>query len=158
RLSEPDDQDPVTPAAAEPERVPAPSEAVQPPTQLEEMSVVKSYEQRAHLAEDRLTEVLDAYRALKAETEGHRERIAKNLERRYLLNGRGARPARVIVGQYTAPPPEPAEEPAGGGEAPGPVEATDAAPAAAAGDPGSAASTPAESTPAPAPPDEDEPA
>jgi molecular chaperone GrpE len=40
-------------------------------------------EQRARLAEDRLTEVLDAYRKLKSENEGFRDRITRNLERRF---------------------------------------------------------------------------
>jgi molecular chaperone GrpE len=40
------------------------------------------YQRRARLAEDRLKEVLDAYRTLKKETEAHRERITRTLERR----------------------------------------------------------------------------
>ena len=39
--------------------------------------------QRVRLAEDRLAEVLAAYRNLKTENEGHRERITRNLERRF---------------------------------------------------------------------------
>lgn len=39
--------------------------------------------QRARLAEDRLTEVLAAYRKLKTENEGYRDRITRNLERRF---------------------------------------------------------------------------
>jgi len=46
-------------------------------------TAVEAFHQRARLAEDRLAEVLAAYRALKKETEAHRERIARNLERRY---------------------------------------------------------------------------
>jgi molecular chaperone GrpE len=38
---------------------------------------------RAQLAEDRLAEVLSAYRTLKRENDGHRERVARNLERRF---------------------------------------------------------------------------
>lgn len=38
---------------------------------------------RAQLAEDRLAEVLGAYRTLKRENDGHRERVTRNLERRY---------------------------------------------------------------------------
>jgi len=45
--------------------------------------VAEAYERRARLAEDRLKEVLDAYRDLKKETEGHRERITRTLERRF---------------------------------------------------------------------------
>jgi molecular chaperone GrpE len=43
----------------------------------------EAFHQRARLAEDRLAEVLAAYRKLKAETEAHRERTTRNLERRY---------------------------------------------------------------------------
>jgi molecular chaperone GrpE len=76
---------PEAPAEAAPEPPAAPSMSLedaltQPP---EDMSIYQSYEQRARLAEDRLSEVMDAYRALKSETEGHRERITKNLDRRY---------------------------------------------------------------------------
>ena len=46
-------------------------------------SQVEAYERRARLAEDRLAEVLAAYRQLKTETEGHRDRITRNLERRF---------------------------------------------------------------------------
>jgi molecular chaperone GrpE len=42
-----------------------------------------AYHQRARLAEDRLAEVLNAYRAIKSENEGYRERISRNLERRF---------------------------------------------------------------------------
>ncbi len=42
-----------------------------------------AYRQRAQLAEDRLAEVLDAYRTLKRDNEGHRERVTRNIERRY---------------------------------------------------------------------------
>jgi molecular chaperone GrpE len=38
---------------------------------------------RAQLAEDRLEEVLNAYRTLKRENDGHRERVTRNIERRY---------------------------------------------------------------------------
>lgn len=43
----------------------------------------EAFHQRARLAEDRLAEVLAAYRKLKAETEAHRERTTRNLERKY---------------------------------------------------------------------------
>ena len=43
----------------------------------------EAFHQRARLAEDRLAEVLAAYRTLKAETEAHRERTTRNLERKY---------------------------------------------------------------------------
>jgi molecular chaperone GrpE len=43
----------------------------------------QAYEQRARLAEDRLGEVLAAYRKLKTDNDRFRERTAKNVERRY---------------------------------------------------------------------------
>jgi molecular chaperone GrpE len=42
-----------------------------------------AFQKRANLAEDRLTEVLNAYRQLKTENEGFRDRITRNLERRF---------------------------------------------------------------------------
>ena len=54
--------------------------ALQPPP-LDEAS--EAYLRRAHLAEDRLGEVLGAYRQLKRENEGFRERQTRNLERRF---------------------------------------------------------------------------
>ena len=48
-----------------------------------EAGPAEAFHQRARLAEDRLAEVLAAYRKLKAETEAHRERTTRNLERRY---------------------------------------------------------------------------
>ena len=52
---------------------PSPAEAGQGP----------AFEQRARLAEDRLAEVLAAYRTLKNENEEYRDRQSRNLERRY---------------------------------------------------------------------------
>jgi molecular chaperone GrpE len=43
----------------------------------------EAYQQRARLAEDRLAEVLAAYRTLRTENDAFRERTTKNLERRY---------------------------------------------------------------------------
>ena len=43
----------------------------------------EAFQQRARLAEDRLAEVLGAYRKLKSENEGYRDRITRNLERRF---------------------------------------------------------------------------
>jgi molecular chaperone GrpE len=43
----------------------------------------EAQERRARLAEDRLSEVLDAYRKLKTENETFRERTSRNLERRF---------------------------------------------------------------------------
>jgi molecular chaperone GrpE len=45
--------------------------------------VAEAFQQRARLAEDRLAEVLGAYRKLKSENEGYRDRITRNLERRF---------------------------------------------------------------------------
>lgn len=46
-------------------------------------SAVEAFQQRARLAEDRLAEVLAAYRKFKLENEGYRDRITKNTERRF---------------------------------------------------------------------------
>jgi molecular chaperone GrpE len=63
---------------------------VEPPASLDdaleappESGPAEAFHQRARLAEDRLAEVLGAYRKLKAETDAHRERITRNLERKY---------------------------------------------------------------------------
>jgi len=63
---------------------------LEPPASLDEAleappeaGPAEAYHQRARLAEDRLAEVLAAYRSLKAETEAHRERTTRNLERKY---------------------------------------------------------------------------
>lgn len=49
----------------------------------EEAGAIEAYQQRARLAEDRLAEVLAAYRKFKLENEGYRDRITKNTERRF---------------------------------------------------------------------------
>lgn len=54
-----------------------------PPTEAPAPSATEAYQQRARLAEDRLAEVLAAYRKLKNENEGYRDRITRNLERRF---------------------------------------------------------------------------
>jgi molecular chaperone GrpE len=43
----------------------------------------EAYHRRARLAEDRLAEVMDAYRTLRKDNEGFKERVAKNTERRF---------------------------------------------------------------------------
>jgi molecular chaperone GrpE len=48
-----------------------------------EPSAAEILDQRARAAEERLAEVLAAYRQLKVETEGHRERISRDIERRF---------------------------------------------------------------------------
>jgi molecular chaperone GrpE len=54
--------------------------ALEPPP---EAGAVELFERRARLAEDRLTEVLAAYRQVKTENEGFRERVARDLERQF---------------------------------------------------------------------------
>ena len=46
-------------------------------------SQAEAFQRRARLAEDRLAEVLAAYRKLTDENEAHRARVTKNLERRF---------------------------------------------------------------------------
>ncbi len=48
-----------------------------------EDSVAEAYHRRARLAEDRLAEVLAVYRKLKVENESHKQRVTKNIERRF---------------------------------------------------------------------------
>jgi molecular chaperone GrpE len=48
-----------------------------------ESEAILAYHQRARLAEDRLAEVLAAYRSLKKETENFRDRTSRNMERRF---------------------------------------------------------------------------
>jgi molecular chaperone GrpE len=43
----------------------------------------EAFHKRARLAEDRLAEVLGAYRKLKTETDAYKERLTRNIERRY---------------------------------------------------------------------------
>jgi len=45
--------------------------------------VAEHFERRARLAEDRLTEVLAAYRHVKTENEGFRERVTRDVERQF---------------------------------------------------------------------------
>jgi molecular chaperone GrpE len=61
----------------------APAPADVSPAGLAPAEAGATSEQRARLAEDRLAEVLAAYRALKQETEEVRERQSRNLERRF---------------------------------------------------------------------------
>jgi molecular chaperone GrpE (heat shock protein) len=66
------DDDAAAEAAAEP-TLEAPPEA----------GVAEHFERRARLAEDRLTEVLAAYRQVKTENEGFRDRVARDEERKF---------------------------------------------------------------------------
>lgn len=70
----------VTPEAG---LAPAPSDAPASSSGAGEGAPANPLEQRARLAEDRLAEVLAAYRTLKVENEDVRERQARNLERRF---------------------------------------------------------------------------
>ena len=90
----PEDRPPAKPGQPDDERADAPELAdtlgVEPPANLDEVleappgsGPAEAFHRRARLAEDRLAEVLAAYRTLKAETEAHRERTTRNLERKY---------------------------------------------------------------------------
>jgi molecular chaperone GrpE len=59
---------PVAPAVVEP---------------LPEAGSAEHFERRARLAEDRLTEVLAAYRQVKTENEGFRDRVTRDVERQF---------------------------------------------------------------------------
>jgi molecular chaperone GrpE len=81
------DPDGAPPAVAA-ESAPAEAGLASPPDLADALehpdsSATEAFHQRARLAEDRLTEVLAAYRSLKGETEAHRDRITRNVERRY---------------------------------------------------------------------------
>lgn len=56
------------------------ADALEPPPGSD---AAEAFQQRARLAEDRLAEVLAAYRTLRTENDAFRERTTKNLERRY---------------------------------------------------------------------------
>ena len=68
------------PAQAEP---PATTELGMAPAAAVEIPAGNPLEQRARLAEDRLAEVMAAYRTLKNENEDFRERQSRNMERRF---------------------------------------------------------------------------
>ncbi len=53
---------------------------IEPPP---EVGPAEALQQRARLAEDRLSQVLAAYRQLKSENTDYRERMARNIERRF---------------------------------------------------------------------------
>jgi len=56
--------------------------SLEPPPQGD---AAQQLERRARLAEDRLTEVLAAYRKVRTDNEGFRDRVSRNVERRYEL-------------------------------------------------------------------------
>lgn len=83
----PEAPEPRSEAAEEPQAVEQTAEetsaqglVLEPPPDL---GAAEAYHQRARLAEDRLSEVLGAYRQLKLDNESHRERTVKNIERRF---------------------------------------------------------------------------
>ena len=55
---------------------------VEPPSAVQEELL--SYQRQARLAQDRLTEVLDAYRQLKLENERFRERVTRSIEHQFV--------------------------------------------------------------------------
>ena len=59
---------------------PGAEEALEPPPEAGE---AEQFERRARLAEDRLTEVLTAYRKIKTENEGFRDRVTRDVERTF---------------------------------------------------------------------------
>jgi molecular chaperone GrpE len=64
----------------EPGPQPSAEAALEPPPEAGEAEL---FERRARLAEDRLTEVLTAYRKVKTENEGFRERVTRDVERTF---------------------------------------------------------------------------
>ena len=56
------------------------ADVLEPPP---DSGAAEAYHKRARLAEDRLAEVLAAYRKLKSETDAYKERLTRNIERRY---------------------------------------------------------------------------
>jgi molecular chaperone GrpE len=76
-LAERSSEDQAADASAEPASL---ADALEPPP---DEGVLQAYSQRARLAEDRLAEVLSAYRNLKQENDGYRERTTRNIERRF---------------------------------------------------------------------------
>jgi len=71
-LDGPENDEPESPSGAE--------NALEPPPEAGEAEL---FERRARLAEDRLTEVLAAYRKVKTENEGFRDRISRDVERTF---------------------------------------------------------------------------
>jgi molecular chaperone GrpE len=57
--------------------------ATRAPEPTPEGTATERFERRARLAEDRLTEVLAAYRQVKTENEGFRERVTRDVERQF---------------------------------------------------------------------------
>ena len=72
--------DPDGPENDKPGIQPTAEEALEPPPEAGEAEL---FERRARLAEDRLTEVLTAYRKVKTENEGFRDRVTRDVERTF---------------------------------------------------------------------------
>ena len=72
--------DPDGPQDDKPGIQPSAQEALEPPPEAGE---AEHFERRARLAEDRLTEVLTAYRKVKTENEGFRDRVTRDVERTF---------------------------------------------------------------------------
>ena len=78
------DEDAAIPDAVPPAEAGEPGESAEPsPDASPVAEAAEAYHQRARLAEDRLAEVLAAYRQIKSENEGFRDRISKNLQRKF---------------------------------------------------------------------------
>lgn len=75
-VDEPDGPNPQDGEADEPGAEPV----LEPPP---EAGDVEHFERRARLAEDRLTEVLSAYRQVRTENEGFRDRVTRDVERHF---------------------------------------------------------------------------
>lgn len=72
--------DPDGPENDRAETQPGAEDALEPPPEAGEAEL---FERRARLAEDRLTEVLTAYRKVKTENEGFRDRVTRDVERTF---------------------------------------------------------------------------
>jgi molecular chaperone GrpE len=79
-LSQDPVDDPDGPENDATEIQPGAEEALEPPPEAGE---AEHFERRARLAEDRLTEVLTAYRKVKTENEGFRDRVTRDVERTF---------------------------------------------------------------------------
>lgn len=68
---------------APPPDAPAPEEDLASPDRASAEEEALSYQRQARLAQDRLSEVLDAYRQLKLENERFRERVTRSIEHQF---------------------------------------------------------------------------
>jgi molecular chaperone GrpE len=79
-VDEPDGLETEEDAPAKETPKPSMDDALEPPP---EVGVAEHLERRARLAEDRLAEVLAAYRQFKVDNDGFRDRVSRDLERRF---------------------------------------------------------------------------